>query len=161
MPNSDSSYIEAIDKLTDSLARMMVWETRRVCTGQNSDELEGQWVALLSRIAEMTGFSCRIEQTSSENAKRDATLAQVFPAWIAILNKSILEFPFSNTFHRLAVQEELRQIGYYYIGSYSQEMALRNKLRDRKLPMPFLNQELFPKWKNWEWPQEMRSELNE
>ncbi|OBZ18267.1 hypothetical protein A8L34_01385 [Bacillus sp. FJAT-27264] len=90
MPNSDSSYIEAIDKLTDSLARMMVWETRRVCTGQNSDELEGQWVALLSRIAEMTGFSCRIERTSSENAKRDATLVQVFPAWIALLNKIIL-----------------------------------------------------------------------
>ncbi|NUU62914.1 hypothetical protein [Paenibacillus agri] len=161
MPNSDSSYIEAIDKLTDSLARMMAWETRRVNTGQNSDELEGQWVALLSRIAEMTGFSCRIERTSSEKAKREATLAQAFPAWIATLNKSILEFPFSNTFHRLAVQEQLRQIGYYYGGSYSQEMALRNKLRGRKLPMPFLNQELFPKWHNWEWPKEMSSGNNE
>ncbi|MFC3746422.1 hypothetical protein [Paenibacillus sp. GCM10012306] len=62
------------------------------------------------------------------------------------MNKSILEFPFSNTFHRLAAQEALRQMGYYYSGSYAQEMAQRNRCRDRKLPMPFLNHELFPNW---------------
>ncbi|MFF2912510.1 hypothetical protein [Paenibacillus sp. NPDC057934] len=151
----------AIDRLSDSLARLMVWETRRICTGQGDNELEGQWAALLSRIAEMSGFSCRIQRTSSEIAIRNAAKGEVFPAWIATLNTSILQFPFSNTFHRLAAQEELRQIGYYYSGSYSQEMALKNKHRDRKLPMPFLNQELFPKWHNWEWPKEARSINNE
>lgn len=141
-------YNEAIDRLAFALVRLMDWETRRIAAGKvHQESLEGQLVAVLSRIAEMLGLAYRISHSATGRQKAYGVKRKQPPAWLGKLQQCITGFPFRNPCHRSAAQEELRQIYSYCSCTYSQEMSMRKKRSSLKLPTPYINRVLLPKWR--------------
>jgi hypothetical protein len=153
MSNPDVKYREAMERMSASLVRLLEWEAELMWTGGTFEEaVEGQVVALLSRIAELLGFSCRMRYSTPNYMNLPTEEKEAPLQWIGRLQRCILGFPFKNPFHRVAAQEELRQIVYYASSSGSLRPYANIRNKNRNLPRPFLNRELLPKWNDNSWP---------